>query len=622
MSVYNIDFSPRILYEALGYKNIEIDSIAFAEQIKNSYDAKAKNVILDFSDYNNDTISILDNGLGMNEEELKENWLLVGTKGKVPNADALGGKGIGRFSLFRLADTITIISKKKNFPEYELSLSKDALENLDSMRDFKVEIIKNEKPKIFSNKDSGTKIILTNLKQINFYEIFEDLYNLIQPDCLDEIPIKVDYIYPDFFEEPSVISVNKAMQYAPFFCKATFKENYLIHYDYKCIINNSVLYQNKNPQTLTKFFSELPNFNLGTIDFYLCNYYFHHKFISLLDIPKDNLQDNFLNIYQGISIYRENFKIYGHGKTDWLKLAEQRVNKPTQKIDNRLSFGYVVLERPHSDSLEEKTSREGFLKGDAYNYLISSINLIIDEFNNDRTESIKIISKDNFSKIIKLAQNNKDVKEDKNKYDNNILNTENNEEKINNNAGATSNISSKTPDSKKENPSNPNTGGNIVKEKRKINTKPPKPTYSNKIIIDTGFECPESAPEKIKRIIYELQVIEHKDSKPALYSQALLIRCLIDISTQYAKKQLILEKNKGKPYLLGDIKSVLNKIYIDKLLPSKDKHIQELQTFLKEDSTIDYFNGIAHDYDYRTHFEDIKKIWDKFEFYIEFCINQ
>ncbi|MCR2043231.1 ATP-binding protein [Anaerosalibacter massiliensis] len=639
MTLHSINFSPRILYDAFGSKNIEVDSIAFAEQIKNSFDAHAKNVTLDFRDYNEDRIKILDDGVGMNEKELKENWLLVGTESKTSDEDALGGKGVGRFSLFRIANTITIITKKEGHPEYEMSLEKDTLKNLEFTKDSKIDITENKIPKHFNkNSDSGTIIILTNIKRIDFNEIFYDLHNLIQPDKKSSIPTKVHYLPKELFNEQNVMSIDEALMYAPFKCKASFVKNNLIKYHFICKIKDRILYENKNIKRLSSNFSKLDPIDLGTIDFTLYNYYFYSKYVNLLSIPQKEIQKNFLNIYQGISVYREDFKIYGHGKTDWLNLAEKRVASPSKCIDNKLSFGYVSLRRPQSDRLEEKTNREGFLKGDIYDYFKNAIELLIDEFNRDRAESISIITygktinkktknktENKFKLIEEIVKDNlKNKKQDRPNFENNdfknkpidIDNTNINNHKQSKKKASNSNNQIKDIEEPKNNSN---------KNKQEKSAKKPRPKYSNKVIIDVSFECPESAPEKIKRIIYELQTIEHRDSKPALYAQALLLRCLIDISTQYAKKQLNLEKNKenkGKPNLLGNIKSVLNKIYRDNLLPDKKKHIKELQSFLKEDSTIEYFNGIAHDYDYRTHFKDIKEVWDKFEFYISFCIEQ
>lgn len=619
MATHNINFSPRVLYEALGYKNIEVDSIAFAEQIKNSYDAKSKNIILDFSDYHKDKIRILDDGIGMNEKELIENWLLVGTQSKIFDEKALGGKGVGRFSLFRIANTITVISKKKNYPEYQLRLEKNSLEKLDYLENSKVEIMEEKVSKYFkSEPDSGTLIILTDLKQLNMLEIFYDLYNLIQPNKFSNFPVSINYIYPSSFKKPYVMPVEDALKYAPFACKACFKSNNLIEYKFICQVKEKILYKNNNAIKLSHSFKKLMPIDLGEIEFYLYNYYFDPTFTSLLSIPQNNIQNDYLNIYQGISVYRESFKIYGHGKTDWLNLAEKRVADPTRNIDNKLSFGYISLKRPNSDSLEEKTSRESFIKGEELNYFKKSISLIIDNFNKDRVNSIDIIRngerKNDFKIIHEIIQNNIDGKISEQIGDNNNEASKSHITDIKSNI-----VPSKSEYNNQSNIQNELHNDSNQKQPQ-VSIEKPKPKYSDMIIIDPGFECIDTVPEKIKRIIYELQTLKNTEKQPTLYSQALLLRCLIDISTQYVQEKLSIETIKND--LLGNILKVLNYASNKALLPAKVKHIKELRILIKEDETIKYFNGIVHDYDFKTHYQDIKRIWDKFEFYIEFCIKQ
>lgn len=618
-----IKIEPRLLYELLGNESIEVASIVFAELIKNSYDAKAKKSILDFSKFYEDKIVISDDGIGMNSDDLRNNWLTVGTNNKATNRNALGGKGIGRFSLFRLAKSITIISKKENYNECKLILNEEDLRKANEISDFEIEIIENDIPVIFKDKgQTGTNIILTNLNYINFNETFEDLYNLIQPDVENKIPFSKKIIYPSNFEESNILKINEAVKYAPFYCEASFSENNLLNYKFVCRINNKVIYENNNFYKLRQNFSKLDSINLGEIKFYLYNFYFDRKYINLLSIPQSSIQNEFLNIYQGISVYRENFKIYGHGKDDWLKLAEKRVGRFANSIDNKLSFGYVALKRPDSDPLKEKTSRESFMRSPELDYFTSAIEFIIGIFNDDRSKSISIIRKNDYAvvkKLLNTSQNNNDTTTDKTTIQKQIPIDNQKKSNIYSDDSKTTieQNDSKTTISTSDDEKNESSSESAIDRKKvTIHPKPPRPTYSKETIIDASFTCLDSTPEKIKRIIYELQTIKSNCE----YAQSLLLRCLIDTSTQYAQEKLNIPPNKND--LLGNIMKVLNLISSKKLLPNKTKHIDELRILIKEDQTIKYFNGIVHDYDYKAHFQDIKRIWDKFEFYIEFCIEQ
>lgn len=602
----NIDISPRVLYEALGSKNIEVDSIVFAEQIKNSCDAHAKNITIDFSNYENNEITISDNGDGMNYNEIFSKWFLIGTNNKVPHGKYLGGKGIGRLSLFRICQSFTITTKSLDDFEYEFTLDKLKLGDYDTTRDIKISIKEHKQPKSFIHeKSKGTKIILKDLKQLNLDEVYIDLKNLISPG-MDNVPIQIDYIYPKNFKEPKIELVNNAINLAPFKCNIEFEGTTLINYDFQCEFQNKLVFKNLNPNNLICNLKNLPNVNLGKITFKLYNFYFDPAFKKKHNIPHKNLTDHFLNVYQGISVYRENFKVYGHGKNDWLKLAEKRVEKPTKCIDNKITFGYINLSLPDSDNLEEKTSREGFIKNDYLTYFKDAVDLIIEQFNIDRVESKKMLNGFDFNSPFSDKEKTISEKSD------DIKKTTSETKPPNHLGITTKNVPTEsfTPIPTAE--TNPH---DFLKKEVPLKKKTIKNTVSNKILIDTSFEIPLNTPEKIKSIIYELQ----KVNNTFIYSQGLLLRCLIDISTKYAQSK-IPSITRNNDDLNSNIHSILNYVSNNKLLDKK--YTSRIKSEFKTHNTLDYFNGIAHEYDYRPNYDDLKRIWNTFEAYINFCINK
>lgn len=88
-----------------------------AEVIANSWDADATTVDIDF-DFDKKTIRITDDGHGMSRDDINNRYLYVGyqrrirsgphtSKGRKP----MGRKGIGKLSLFSIADTFTVHSR-------------------------------------------------------------------------------------------------------------------------------------------------------------------------------------------------------------------------------------------------------------------------------------------------------------------------------------------------------------------------------------------------------------------------------------------------------------------------------------------------------------------------------
>ena len=101
------------LKRVLGRELITTDEVAIFEMVKNSFDAKATEVHLYFSD---DQIIVADNGQGMSFEDLRDKWLFVAYSAKreqelgkdfrdvASDRHFAGSKGIGRFSSDRLGE--------------------------------------------------------------------------------------------------------------------------------------------------------------------------------------------------------------------------------------------------------------------------------------------------------------------------------------------------------------------------------------------------------------------------------------------------------------------------------------------------------------------------------------
>ncbi|HHR0480901.1 ATP-binding protein [Pseudomonas aeruginosa] len=114
------------LKSVIGRDLITDDFVAIFELVKNSFDANASEVDIYFGD---DQITIVDNGKGMSESDIKNKWLFVAYSAKSdgtedsPAADTdyreniqhrryAGSKGVGRFSCDRLGSKLFLQSRK------------------------------------------------------------------------------------------------------------------------------------------------------------------------------------------------------------------------------------------------------------------------------------------------------------------------------------------------------------------------------------------------------------------------------------------------------------------------------------------------------------------------------
>jgi len=129
----------------IGKELINDDNVAVMELVKNSYDAGAKTVTVEFrnlkKEQKNHELLIVDDGNGMSEEDILHKWLnLAYSIKRVQNAQnnrlQAGNKGIGRFSCDRLGKKLDIYTKKDS-EIYQLQINWEDFENI---TDYNVQI--------------------------------------------------------------------------------------------------------------------------------------------------------------------------------------------------------------------------------------------------------------------------------------------------------------------------------------------------------------------------------------------------------------------------------------------------------------------------------------------------
>ena len=167
-SKYQMNISNTVLYH-LGinlYSNIPA---VLSEVVANSWDADATNVYVEIE---KDKITIADDGHGMTLKDINEKYLLVGYPRRIHNEavtdrykrKVMGRKGIGKLSLFSIAETVKVETFKKG-KKNGFIMSKQEIDSHIAQ--------KNEQPyepeplsesEIEFTKD-GTRIVLTDLKK-------------------------------------------------------------------------------------------------------------------------------------------------------------------------------------------------------------------------------------------------------------------------------------------------------------------------------------------------------------------------------------------------------------------------------------------------------------------------
>lgn len=415
----------RLITQILGSEIIESHSIAFAEQIKNSKDANAAEVKIDFSNMKNDEIIIEDNGCGMSEKEVEKDWFLLGNSEKEGKAEFSGGKGIGRLSLFKIGKKFEVRTSNGEFTT-TFSISEDELTKGEA-DSFETDL--------YTKREigpSGTKITINGLdSEISLEEIEIELNNLLSDK--NKLNLKIEY--PSSFNETTFLTEKEIADIVPFSATIDidfdkFEETTDIKYSFSAKLEKKEVYKNEN--FLRKFEDPIQelinrkgnNLDIGKLHFELKNFFFENKKAKYFprSVNNKSIKNYFLRVHQGINIYRNQFKIYGHGSEDWLKLAENRVSKPGENIDNKLTYGIITLDDDKSGQLKEKSNREGFIRNGTNKLFRELMLIIVKQFGKDRQESVKRIKSEITQLENKAEEEHKEQSKAKNNDNTNSIN--------------------------------------------------------------------------------------------------------------------------------------------------------------------------------------------------------
>ena len=208
IDTFTWDFDVNV-FKLLGSQLISDKFTAIIELVKNSYDANATEVKIDFIDAHSKErgkIIIQDNGHGMTKNDIKTKWMKIGTNSKRNtklspepfNRILLGEKGIGRFSIEKLANNIVLESITKE----STVINKLEID----WNEYTKEVL-NKNPTLFTNmsnnytnpnttisdiKKYGTALIFTDLKEswssTDINRLKKELSKLISP-----FTIKIKY---------------------------------------------------------------------------------------------------------------------------------------------------------------------------------------------------------------------------------------------------------------------------------------------------------------------------------------------------------------------------------------------------------------------------------------------
>jgi signal transduction histidine kinase len=386
----------------LGRESISSSITAIVELVKNSYDADAEEVAVRFANLGQENVFLVieDNGDGMSVDDLRDNWMVIGTANKSVRRKTkkqrvyTGEKGLGRLGLDRLCSQTEVESIKLGASEgVRLDISWEKYENsnkrletiehdLYSLPNLRLDPIAKE----WREYPKGTRLILRGLKdnwdEAAITQLRNELALLISPfQGGNDFVINIDTagIFKNL--DGSVAVQKMLLDAANWKVVATIDEANNI--DIKMTSpRHEVIFQ-MDPTPWAEVLKKQGMFpHCGPVRF---EFYFFVRRDAELTTKTLKAAEivNFLNYNQGIRIYRDGFRVkpYGEpdGTGDWLKLAFRRMQNPegvTQdaKPGNwRVGYNQVVgamfITHEKNSGLSDQTNREGLLQGKAFEHL-------------------------------------------------------------------------------------------------------------------------------------------------------------------------------------------------------------------------------------------------------------
>ncbi|MBU0713529.1 ATP-binding protein [bacterium] len=398
----NLIFEPkaRILLQ-LGDQLIRSESIALLELVKNSYDANAslvkvylKNV--DIPDEGK--IVIIDDGIGMNADIIKNVWMQPGTNYKLKILQSMkeplpsqripiGDKGIGRFGVHKLGYRIELVSKMSDSKEVYLSINWRDFDKDDFLKNISVTLEERDNPVLFTEGKTGTSIVIKDLRtrwtRGAIRELYRSINSLNSPfSTMDSFKVYFNIDRQEWLS--GLLTFKEIEEHALYYADAIIDGNEIktLEYEFrpwdtmkklkgrKLPLKNIRMVgrvRNEETQRWEQKDIDLSDYKIGPIHFKVLIFDRSPKILSLGVSDKKGFRE-YLNTNGGIRVFRNDIRIYDYGElsNDWLGLDIKRVNFPSETISNNIVIGAASLDRTSSTDLVEKTNREGFVENEAY----------------------------------------------------------------------------------------------------------------------------------------------------------------------------------------------------------------------------------------------------------------
>ncbi|MEZ8760579.1 ATP-binding protein [Vibrio splendidus] len=392
------ELSARVTMQ-LGRESISSSTVAISELIKNSYDADAEVISINFflNSKGVSTLVIEDNGLGMDYATLTNNWLKIGTSNKVYNAYSpvkkrirAGAKGLGRLGVDRLCKKLQLFTKtadmkaplllEVDWKKYEgVDVGLSEIEH--DIYEVDGEVSDNFGKSNLDENTQGTRLVLHDLTD-NWSESFvevlvNELRLLVSPfKSMNDFKIKLN-IERDGKSQNIEISSEHILDAARWHVKGMVDTDGNVGVEYHNKISNETIKLEPIPwHNWIKGAGDKASFGPVSFEFYYMSQ--GSEDLKRVNLKAKNFRE-FMRLNQGVRLYRDFFRVrpYGEptGKGDWLDLGFRKASSPGGisqggwKIGPNQIVGSVIISRNDNAILNDQANREGIVENEAFDQL-------------------------------------------------------------------------------------------------------------------------------------------------------------------------------------------------------------------------------------------------------------
>ncbi len=393
----------------IGRDLIKDNQAAIIELVKNAYDADATKVDIFFDiskDKKSITITVKDNGHGMSRDVVINKWLVPSTDDKLhrktsPKGRILQGrKGVGRYAASILGQDLLLKTIDKNNNQTEIFLEWSSFEKAQFLDDVEILVAT-----LKVDENSSTELIINgDAKKVQEWIYVDEKKekNTKYSEMIDTLITELQKLISPIkkLENNDVFSIVVHIKGIKDYENTVEEEIRPVpiddFYDYRLYGHTTenhkleLIYSNQKSLNLPDeiIILDVTNYkDIGDIEFDIRVYdrdsqdiyNLINRGLKKFDGSSYSFNEarNMLNTLNGISVYRNNFRIrpYGEPGYDWLLLDKRRVDNPSLRIGSNQVIGYIYIQSEEKSHLEEKSARDGLKENEYFN---SFRNLIIE----------------------------------------------------------------------------------------------------------------------------------------------------------------------------------------------------------------------------------------------------